>query len=124
MASKQTKSAAVKREKPETKTKTKTLGAGRPKKTSDSSPIKLTHDTRTATDEKLRELAELLVRINGGGSFVVRDFPPDRKKIDIGDYYADFSLITRRLGWVPRTDLPTALARTLAYYRRERPHYL
>jgi UDP-glucose 4-epimerase len=72
----------------------------------------------------LRDLAELLVEINGGGSFKIREFPADRKKIDIGDYYADFSLISRRLGWRPRTDLATALARTLAYYRRELPHYL
>lgn len=72
----------------------------------------------------LLELAELLVEVNRGGSFVVREFPADRKKIDIGDYYADFSLISRRLGWRPRTDLRTAVARTLAYYRRELPHYL
>ena len=72
----------------------------------------------------LGELAELLVETNGGGSFIVREFPADRKKIDIGDYYADFSLIKRRLGWRPRTDLRTALARTLAYYRRELSSYL
>ncbi len=72
----------------------------------------------------LRRLAELLVEINGGGSFVVRDFPGDRKKIDIGDYYADDRLIGRKLGWRPRTDLPTALRHTLAYYRRELRHYI
>jgi UDP-glucose 4-epimerase len=72
----------------------------------------------------LRELAEALVRINGGGGFEVREFPADRKKIDIGDYYADDRLIGRRLGWKPRTDLRTALARTLEFYRAELPHYI
>lgn len=72
----------------------------------------------------LRRLAELLVELNGGGSFVVREFPPDRRKIDIGDYYADDRLIRRRLGWHPRTDLRAALARTLEYYRRELRHYV
>lgn len=72
----------------------------------------------------LRRLAEMLVEINGSGAFAVRAFPPDRKKIDIGDYYADDRLIARRLGWRPRTDLRTALERTLAYYRRELRHYL
>ena len=72
----------------------------------------------------LRGLAELLVKINGGGRFVVGEFPGDRKKIDIGDYHADDRLIARKLGWKPRTDLRAALERTLAYYRAELRHYL
>ena len=72
----------------------------------------------------LQELAELLVAVNRGGSFVVRAFPADRKKIDIGDYYADDRLIRKKLGWRPRTDLRTALARTVAYFRRELRHYV
>lgn len=71
----------------------------------------------------LQRLAELLVELNGGGQFVVKEFPRDRRKIDIGDYYADDRLIGRRLGWKPRTDLRTALAQTLAFYRRELAHY-
>src|SRR5690606_12855871 len=37
----------------------------------------------------LQRLAEMMIEINGGGALVVREFPGDRKKIDIGDYYAD-----------------------------------
>ena len=72
----------------------------------------------------LRALAESLVDLQPGGRFVVREFPGDRKKIDIGHYYADDRLIRRRLGWRARTDLRTALQRTLDYYRAELPHYL
>jgi UDP-glucose 4-epimerase len=72
----------------------------------------------------LQRLAELLVELNGGGTFSVRTFPTDRKKIDIGNYYADDRLIARRLGWKPRTDLRTALARTLEYFRRELKYYV
>jgi len=72
----------------------------------------------------LLQLAQLLVEVAGTGSFQVRKFPADRSKIDIGDYYADGRLIARRLGWRPTTDLRTALARTLEYYRRELPHYV
>jgi len=72
----------------------------------------------------LAHLAELLVELNGGGSFVVRAFPADRRKIDIGDFYADDRRIRRRLGWRPRVDLRTALDRTLAYYRKELRHYV
>lgn len=72
----------------------------------------------------LQQLAELIVAINGSGDFVVREFPRERKKIDIGDYYADDRLIARKLGWKPRTDLRTALARTIAYYRDELKNYV
>ena len=72
----------------------------------------------------LQRLAETLVEINGSGVFTVREFPADRKKIDIGDYFADDRKIARLLGWKPRTDLRTALARTLEYYRRERRFYV
>jgi UDP-glucose 4-epimerase len=72
----------------------------------------------------LRQLAETLVRTHGQGVFQVREFPAERKKIDIGDYYADDRLIARKLGWRPRTDLRTALARTLEFYREELRHYV
>jgi UDP-glucose 4-epimerase len=72
----------------------------------------------------LRELAELLVELNGGGRFVAKTYPADRKKIDIGDFYADYGRIAEKLGWRPRTSLRTALTRTLAYYRKELRHYV
>ena len=72
----------------------------------------------------LRQLAELLVAVNGAGQFVTKRFPATRKKIDIGDFYADYGLIASTLGWRPRTDLRTALRRTLAFFRKERVHYV
>ncbi|MGH7955535.1 MAG: NAD-dependent epimerase/dehydratase family protein [Opitutaceae bacterium] len=72
----------------------------------------------------LQRLAQLLVEINGRGEFVVREFPGERKKIDIGDYYADDRLIARKLGWKPGTDLRAALERTVAFYREELEHYV
>ncbi|QYM77552.1 NAD-dependent epimerase/dehydratase family protein [Horticoccus luteus] len=72
----------------------------------------------------LLALAELLVELNGGGSFVVKRFPAARRKIDIGDFFADAGLIERELGWRARTSVRTALAKTLAYYRKELGHYV
>jgi len=56
--------------------------------------------------------------------FVVRDYPAERKKIDIGDYYADYSKIRQQLGWEPKVSLREGLRRTLAYYATELEHYL
>jgi UDP-glucose 4-epimerase len=70
-----------------------------------------------------RDLAALMVEINGAGSYEVVPFPPDRKSIDIGDYYADYRLIQGRLGWRPRVPLREGLARTMAFYREEKEYY-
>jgi UDP-glucose 4-epimerase len=72
----------------------------------------------------LKELAELVIDVNGSGKYVVRSYPADRKKIDIGDYYADFSRIRSALGWEPRVSLREGLARTLAFYREHLNHYI
>ncbi|HEY4247879.1 MAG TPA: NAD-dependent epimerase/dehydratase family protein [Lacunisphaera sp.] len=72
----------------------------------------------------LRELAETLVEVAGKGSFKIRAFPAERKKIDIGDFYSDCSLIGATLGWRPRTTIKQALTKTVAYYRKELTHYL
>jgi UDP-glucose 4-epimerase len=72
----------------------------------------------------LKRLAEILTEANGGGEFVVRGFPEDRKAIDIGDYYADFNAIRTDLGWEPRIDLHEGLSRSLEYYRQHLKHYV
>jgi UDP-glucose 4-epimerase len=71
----------------------------------------------------LLELAELLIELNGSGSYRVVPFPPDRKVIDIGDFYADFTRIEDELGWRPQTELREGLANTLEYYREHGPRY-
>jgi UDP-glucose 4-epimerase len=71
----------------------------------------------------LGDLAALLVEINGSGAFEIVPFPPDRKAIDIGDYYGDYRQIRARLGWRPRISLADGLRRTLDYYRQHRSHY-
>ena len=72
----------------------------------------------------LRGLAELTVKANGGGRYQVRDFPAERKRIDIGDYFADDHLIRSALGWAPQVPLAEGLTRTLDFYRRHLEHYL
>jgi len=72
----------------------------------------------------LQDLAGTLVAANGRGEFEAREFPADRKRIDIGDYYADDRRIRSELGWEPRVRLAEGLARTLAYYRSHLENYL
>jgi UDP-glucose 4-epimerase len=72
----------------------------------------------------LINLAKLMIEINGGGEYEMVPFPLDRKPIDIGDFYGDYRKIRSKLGWQPRVGLREGLARTLAYYKQYREHYL
>jgi nucleoside-diphosphate-sugar epimerase len=72
----------------------------------------------------LRRLAELTVRLAGKGRYLIRPFPEDRRRIDIGNYYGDSSLIERELGWRPTVRLADGIARTLAFYEARRGLYL
>ena len=72
----------------------------------------------------LLELVELLVAAAGRGSYRLVPFPPERKRIDIGDFYADTNKIRKALGWEPRVPLEVGLERTLAYYGQFQEHYL
>jgi UDP-glucose 4-epimerase len=71
----------------------------------------------------LRDLAALLIEINGSGDYAIIPFPPERKPIDIGDYYSDYRLIQGRLGWRPRIALREGLHSCLTYYREYSRHY-
>jgi UDP-glucose 4-epimerase len=71
----------------------------------------------------LGELAELLVAVNGAGSYRVVPFPEARKAIDIGDYFADFGKARAQLGWEPKIALREGLERSLAYFREHRHAY-
>jgi UDP-glucose 4-epimerase len=71
----------------------------------------------------LKDLAALLVEIHGKGSYRIVPFPAERKQIDIGHYYSDFSRIRGMLGWQPKTRLRQGLASTLEYFTQYGVHY-
>jgi UDP-glucose 4-epimerase len=71
----------------------------------------------------LGETARLLARL-ADARFEVCEFPSERKRIDIGDYYADDGLFRRMTGWLPRTALADGLQRTLEFYRPKLEAYL
>jgi UDP-glucose 4-epimerase len=72
----------------------------------------------------LKELAEVLVAANGGGHFVVKEFPSERKAIDIGDYWADDTTFKRATGWQPRVGVRSGLEKSLDFFRTRLAKYV
>jgi UDP-glucose 4-epimerase len=71
-----------------------------------------------------RDLAALLLTLAGGGSVRYVDWPPDKKVIDIGSFYADSSKFKGVTGWHPTVALEDGLRRTIAFYREHLCHYI
>jgi UDP-glucose 4-epimerase len=59
----------------------------------------------------------------GKGGYRLVPFPPEKKRIDIGDYYADYSRIQKTLGWHPTISLEEGLQRTVGYYMEHHDRY-
>jgi UDP-glucose 4-epimerase len=72
----------------------------------------------------LKETGDLLCQLEPKARYEQRSFPTERKAIDIGDFYADFSKIRNRLGWTPQINLRSGLQKTLNYYRKHLADYL
>jgi len=71
-----------------------------------------------------RDLVALLVQTAGSGRHRFVEWPPEKKAIDIGSFYADSTLFKTRTGWAPRVGLAEGLRRTLGYYRPRMAHYV
>lgn len=71
----------------------------------------------------LKQLAQMLTELHPGSEFEIVPFPPERKSIDIGDYYSNYDKIETELGWQPKVDLCEGLMASLTYYGKHQKQY-
>jgi UDP-glucose 4-epimerase len=71
----------------------------------------------------LLDLAKRMIALAGEGSYQFIRFPPERLRIEIGDYQGNFSKIHTLLGWQPTTTFEEGMRQTLAYYRKNKSKY-
>jgi len=72
----------------------------------------------------LAKIATLTSAAASGPAPVFREFPEDRKAIDIGSYHTDSTLVRRHLGWKASLRFEDGIARTISYYRQHLDRYL
>lgn len=72
----------------------------------------------------LAALAEAIIEANGGGRYEIREFPPERKRIDIGDFLIDDRCFRALSSWRPYIRLTDGLRLSLDYYRSRLASYL
>jgi UDP-glucose 4-epimerase len=71
-----------------------------------------------------RDLSALLVEVAGSGRIEYIEWPPEKKAIDIGDFYADSSKFRRLTGWATTVNLKDGLRDTVAFYRKHFDRYV
>jgi len=71
-----------------------------------------------------RDLAALLISLAGSGSVRFVEWPPEKKAIDVGSFYADSRKFRAAVGWAPRTPIAEGLSRTIAFYRENLAAYV
>jgi len=72
----------------------------------------------------LAALAEAMREANGCGRYEIREFPPERKRIDVGDFLIDDRRFRTLSGWRPRFGIAEGLRRSLEYYRSRLASYI
>ena len=71
----------------------------------------------------LEDLVKIMVSVFGEGSYSFKEFPQEKKKIDIGSIYADYSKAKSVLGWEPRVSIEEGIRNTLDYYTKFGSYY-
>ena len=71
----------------------------------------------------LREATEMIIAAAGDGSLEFVAWPDDRKAIETGDYFADFSKFQAATGWQPAVEMEEGLARTVEFYKANKSFY-
>ena len=70
------------------------------------------------------DLVKMLVDVAGGGRVTLVDWPAEKKRIDIGSFYSDWSKFAAATGWRPTVHLREGLERTVAFYREHLSQYV
>jgi UDP-glucose 4-epimerase len=63
------------------------------------------------------DLAKMIVKVAGTGSWEFVPWPAERKNIEVGDSVLSFEKINMDLGWAPTTGLEEGIAKTIKFYR-------
>jgi nucleoside-diphosphate-sugar epimerase len=75
------------------------------------------------TPMSLKQVAELLLKLNPSGKIEFKPYPNEFKGVEVGDFIADYSKIRDNIGWQPQTRPEAGFEKTLQYYQENRAHY-
>jgi nucleoside-diphosphate-sugar epimerase len=72
----------------------------------------------------LETTAKIMIDEYKAGRYIFTPFPEELKKIDIGDFYSDYSKIKTNLGWNPEVSIESGFNETIEYFRKNYEFYV
>lgn len=73
--------------------------------------------------KNLIDLVKAMIDVYGKGNYELIPFKDDLKKIEIGDYVANFEKIKSAVEWEPKVSLEEGLQLSFDYYEKYKEHY-
>jgi len=73
--------------------------------------------------KNLIDLVETMIDVYGKGNYELIPFKDDLKKIEIGDYIANYEKVKNTVGWQPKISLEEGLRSSFDYYEKHKDHY-
>ncbi len=73
--------------------------------------------------KNLIDLVETMIDVYGKGNYELIPFKDDLKKIEIGDYIANYEKVKNTVGWQPKISLEEGLRSSFDYYEKYKDHY-
>ncbi len=73
--------------------------------------------------KNLIDLVKTMIDVYGKGNYELVPFEDDLKKIEIGDYIANYEKFKDTVGWQPKNSLEEGFRSSFDYYEKYRNHY-
>ncbi len=73
--------------------------------------------------KSLIDLVKIMIHVYGKGNYELIPFKEDLKRIEVGDYVANYEKIKTTVEWQPKTSLEEGLRLTFDYYEKYKKHY-
>lgn len=75
--------------------------------------------------DMVKQLVKTVKEVTGKeAKYVFVPFPEDWKRVDVGDFIADYSKLSKATGWYPRISFEEGLRRTVLFYKDRLQEYL
>ncbi len=71
----------------------------------------------------LKDIAELMIKVYGKGSYELVPYPPETKRVEVGNYVGDYQKIKKAIGWKPEITIEEGFRATFDYYTKNKSHY-
>ena len=69
------------------------------------------------------DVTRMLLEITGKGRYELVPYPEERKKIEIGEYWGDYTKIQKLFGWEPKVSLEEGIRKTVEFYLQNKQFY-